>query len=240
MIPCYIEEFCLFLCCESAVPFTCSVNPYLLIPNIEMITYYFEVLCLFLEARSREPTMDVATSPPLDRQHSTARYSTKPDDPVIQEYLKTYDSIISFRDALSKILLDKEMLQASQVLTDLETARFDRDDKLEPQVEMMTSNAYYLFEEIIAVLGSILYTEEREPVVSSMMISREGTKPMTREKSGDSLRGDNYAKLQKQFEGESKKHEEQIRHNTVVMMEMQDTINELQRELGNLGRSATW
>ncbi|XP_052059105.1 myosin heavy chain, striated muscle-like isoform X5 [Mytilus californianus] len=217
----------------------------------------------FKEARSREPTMDVATSPPLDRQHSIARYSTKPDDPVIQEYLKTYDSIISFRDALSKILLDKEMLQASQVLTELETARFDRDDKLEPQVEMMTSNAYYLFEEIIAVLGSILYTEEREPVVSSMMISREGTKPMTREKSGDSIRGglrqsrvssvaspgldksllielqDNYAKLQKQFEGESKKHEEQIRHNTVVMMEMQDTINELQRELGNLGRSAS-
>lgn len=35
------------------------------------------------------------------------------------------------------------MLQASQVLTDLETARFDREDKLEPQVEMMTSNAYY-------------------------------------------------------------------------------------------------
>ncbi|VDI50831.1 Hypothetical predicted protein [Mytilus galloprovincialis] len=217
----------------------------------------------FKEGRSREATMDVATSPPLEKRDSITRYSTKPDDPVIQEYLKTYDSIISFRDALSKILLDKEMLQASQVLTDLETARFDRDDKLEPQVEMMTSNAYYLFEEIIAVLGSILYTEEREPVVSSMMISREGTKPMTREKSGDSLRGalrqsrvssvaspgldkgllnelqDNYTKLQKQFEGESKKHEEQIRHNTVVMMEMQDTINELQRELGNLGRSAS-
>ncbi|XP_063437052.1 uncharacterized protein LOC134718457 isoform X3 [Mytilus trossulus] len=217
----------------------------------------------FKDGRSREATMDVATSPPLDKRDSITRYSTKPDDPVIQEYLKTYDSIISFRDALSKILLDKEMLQASQVLTELETARFDRDDKLEPQVEMMTSNAYYLFEEIIAVLGSILYTEEREPVVSSMMISREGTKPMTREKSGDSLRGalrqsrvssvasqgldkgllnelqDNYTKLQKQFEGESKKHEEQIRHNTVVMMEMQDTINELQRELGNLGRSAS-
>ncbi|XP_076082151.1 uncharacterized protein LOC143052885 isoform X5 [Mytilus galloprovincialis] len=217
----------------------------------------------FKEGRSREATMDVATSPPLEKRDSITRYSTKPDDPVIQEYLKTYDSIISFRDALSKILLDKEMLQASQVLTDLETARFDREDKLEPQVEMMTSNAYYLFEEIIAVLGSILYTEEREPVVSSMMISREGTKPMTREKSGDSLRGalrqsrvssvaspgldkgllnelqDNYTKLQKQFEGESKKHEEQIRHNTVVMMEMQDTINELQRELGNLGRSAS-
>ena len=44
---------------------------------------------------------------------------------------------------------------------------------------------------------------------------------------------------QSQFEVESKKHEEQIRHNTVVMMEMQDTINELQRELGNLGRSAS-
>ena len=35
------------------------------------------------------------------------------------------------------------MLQASQILTDLETARFDRDEKLEPQVEKMTSNVFY-------------------------------------------------------------------------------------------------
>lgn len=214
------------------------------------------------DMKSREPTMDIATSPP-PQQKSMSRRSTKPEDPLVQEYLKTYDSIISFRDALSKILLDREMLQASQILTDLETARFDREDKLEPQVEKMTFNAYYLFEEIIAVLGSILYSEEREPAVSSMMVSREGTKPMTREKSADSGAlqtrqsrvssvaspsidknlitelQENYEKLQKQFEVESKKHEEQIRHNTVVMMEMQDTINELQRELGNLGRSGS-
>ena len=218
------------------------------------------------EMKSREPTMDVATSPPpqLRRSSNMSRVSIKPEDLLVQEYLKTYDSILSFRDALSKILLDREMLQASQILTDLETARFDGEEKVEPQVEKMTFNAYYLFEEIIAVLGSILYSEEREPAVSSMMISREGTKPMTREKSPESLGGvqtrqsrissvtspgidknllndltENYEKLQSQFEVESKKHEEQIRHNTVVMMEMQDTINELQRELGNLGRSAS-
>lgn len=35
---------------------------------------------------------------------------------------------------------------------------------------------------------------------------------------------------------ESKKYEEQQRHNVVVMMEMQDTINQLQRELSALGK----
>ena len=37
---------------------------------------------------------------------------------------------------------------------------------------------------------------------------------------------------------EARKYEEQLRHNTVVMMEMQDTINELQRELSALGKTA--
>jgi hypothetical protein len=35
------------------------------------------------------------------------------------------------------------MLQASQILTDLETARFDGEENVEPQVEKMTFNAYY-------------------------------------------------------------------------------------------------
>ena len=36
---------------------------------------------------------------------------------------------------------------------------------------------------------------------------------------------------------DAKKYEEQLRHNQVVMMEMQDTITELQRELSALGKT---
>ena len=35
---------------------------------------------------------------------------------------------------------------------------------------------------------------------------------------------------------DAKRYEEQQRHNMVVMMEMQDTINQLQRELSALGK----
>ena len=42
---------------------------------------------------------------------------------------------------------------------------------------------------------------------------------------------------QGQLSEEAKTYEEQLRHNTVVMMEMQDTINELQRELSALGKT---
>jgi hypothetical protein len=41
---------------------------------------------------------------------------------------------------------------------------------------------------------------------------------------------------QNQMSDDSKKYEEQQKHNVVVMMEMQDTINQLQRELSALGK----
>uniref|UniRef100_K1QX36 Uncharacterized protein n=1 Tax=Magallana gigas TaxID=29159 RepID=K1QX36_MAGGI len=47
----------------------------------------------------------------------------------------------------------------------------------------------------------------------------------------------NHKKLQQQLNEESRKHEEQMKHNTVVMMEIQDTINELHRELTALGKA---
>ncbi|KAK2167423.1 hypothetical protein LSH36_28g08067 [Paralvinella palmiformis] len=43
-------------------------------------------------------------------------------------------------------------------------------------------------------------------------------------------------KGQKHFEDEQRKHETQLNHNTVVMMEMQDTINNLKRELSVMSR----
>ncbi|KAK3739366.1 hypothetical protein RRG08_043921 [Elysia crispata] len=47
-----------------------------------------------------------------------------------------------------------------------------------------------------------------------------------------------YTQIKQQLEDNGKQHQEQLQRNTVVMMEMQDTINELQRELSALGKSA--
>ncbi|XP_061170471.1 myosin-10-like isoform X3 [Saccostrea echinata] len=213
---------------------------------------------------------DRGTSPPPDaRRQSTAMSKKLAEHPVVGEYLKAYEGIVIFKENLSRVMQDREFLQASELLQELDSVKFDMDAKVQPQLENMTKNVYYTLEEIMSVLSSMLYIE-REPIVSSlngMMVSRDQTRNsiQNREKSADSGRGQtvtrgsnhslstrfpqsasseeafkelqlNYERLQQQLNEESKKHEEQMRHNTVVMMEMQDTINELQRELNALGR----
>ncbi|XP_052692634.1 uncharacterized protein LOC128170920 isoform X3 [Crassostrea angulata] len=217
---------------------------------------------------------DRGTSPPPDlRRQSTAMSRKLVDHPVVGEYLKAYEGVLSFKENLSRIMQDREFLQASELLQELDSVTFDMNSKVQPQLESMTKNIYYTLEEIMSVLGSMLYIE-REPLVSSlngMLVSRDQTRNtlQNRERSADSGRGQtatrgsnqsfstrvpqsassenlafkelqqNYEKLQQQLNEESRKHEEQMRHNTVVMMEMQDTINELQRELTALGKASS-
>ncbi|XP_078329129.1 uncharacterized protein LOC111112655 isoform X1 [Crassostrea virginica] len=216
---------------------------------------------------------DRGTSPPPDvRRQSTAMSRKLGEHPVVGEYLRAYEGVVSFKENLSKIMQDREFLQASELLQELDSVTFDMNSKVQPQLENMTKNIYYTLEEIMSVLSSMLYIE-REPLVSSLngiLISRDQTRNtlQNRERSADSGRGltatrgsnqsystriphsassdkeafkelqQNYEKLQHQLNEESRKHEEQMRHNTVVMMEMQDTINELQRELTALGKAA--
>ncbi|XP_048750682.2 myosin heavy chain, striated muscle-like isoform X3 [Ostrea edulis] len=216
---------------------------------------------------------DRGTSPPPDaHRQSTAMSRKLSEHPVVGEYLKAYEGVVSFKDNLSRIMQDREFLQASELLQELDFVKFDMESKVQPQLENMTKNIYYTLEEIMSVLSSMLYVE-REPLVSSlngMLVSRDQTRNtlQNRERSADSGRGQtatrgsnqsfsthfpqsassqkeaykelqqNYEKLQLQLNEESKKHEEQMRHNTVVMMEMQDTINDLQRELNALGRAS--
>ncbi|XP_041355858.1 uncharacterized protein LOC121373345 isoform X2 [Gigantopelta aegis] len=210
---------------------------------------------------------DAGTSPPGTR-HKVCP-TPLVDFPLVTDFVKSYDEVVKFKDTLSKILLDKDMMTASQIVSEIETLQFDRSIKILPQVDRMTYNLTYILEEITTLLKNTLIND-REPEVSSLMnVSRDQTKTtLIREKSTESNRGilatrgslqsdvsmttdhqsrmseskqllidlqEKYQLLHQQFEEESRKHEEQLRHNTVVMMEMQDTINELQRELSALG-----
>ncbi|KAL4216430.1 hypothetical protein ACF0H5_024155 [Mactra antiquata] len=216
----------------------------------------------------KEDTLDAGTSPPPGRRISLAsRKSTKlGEHPVVQEYLRAYTGIHNFKEAMSRVLIDKEQMSASQILTDLDKLPFDKDGAVVAQVSNMTENIYYVLNEVSQVVNSVLQND-RGPVVSSLMMgmSRDATqRTINREKSGMTVdfhpdtRGSQrtvskagsmsidagqyqelqaqYEKLQNQMADDGKKYEDQQRHNVVVMMEMQDTINQLQRELSSLGK----
>ncbi|XP_052240245.1 myosin-11-like [Dreissena polymorpha] len=224
------------------------------------------------EALQKEDMMDAGMSPPPDkdvkRQISMAsRKSTNlADHPLVQEYLRAYTGIHNFKEAMSRVLIDKDQMSASQLLTELGSLSFDKEDKVIPQISNMTENIYYVLNEISQVINSVIQND-RGPVVSSLMIgmTRDNTqRTILREKSGatDGLPmtqqsqrpervksastdrqqykdlQDQYEKLQNHMADESKKYEEQQQRNMVAMMEMQDTINHLQRELSALGKQS--
>ncbi|XP_021373671.1 microtubule-associated protein futsch-like isoform X2 [Mizuhopecten yessoensis] len=226
-----------------------------------------------IEELKKEQTMEMGTSPPPGQKgQSSSRLSQiSGDHPIVTEYLRLYEGVVEFRGILSKLMVDRDMLQPSEILEDIDMMKFNGTGKVEPQLEHMTHNVFHVFEEIITVLSSLLLAD-REPMVSSltgggMMMSRDTTQAMVGPKSAESGRGptvtrashhsqfsaksdvserialrelqEQYDRLQHQLTGETRKHDEQLRHNTVVMMEMQDTINDLQRELSNLGRSSS-
>ncbi|XP_013417598.1 nuclear mitotic apparatus protein 1 isoform X2 [Lingula anatina] len=208
-------------------------------------------------------TLDVGTSP---MSLHTKRHMALADHPIVNEYMKTYNGIVKFKDDVAQVLLNKEMLQASQMLSEIEGVLFDRGEKVIPQIEKMTKNVYTLFEEITSLLSSIIIND-RGPVVSSILnVSRDPTRTMTRERSSESLRGatrdsqrtigtkmtptsadsgnrriqeleQQYDHLQNLFQDETKKHQDEVNHNQVVMMGMQDTIKELEKELSGLRKS---
>ncbi|KAH3740918.1 hypothetical protein DPMN_047635, partial [Dreissena polymorpha] len=235
------------------------------------------------EALQKEDMMDAGMSPPPDkdvkRQISMAsRKSTNlADHPLVQEYLRAYTGIHNFKEAMSRVLIDKDQMSASQLLTELGSLSFDKEDKVIPQISNMTENIYYVLNEISQVINSVIQND-RGPVVSSLMIgmTRDNTqRTILREKSGAtdglpmtqqsqrpervksaSTDRQQYKDLQDQYEkfnfevkitprmgqnhmaDESKKYEEQQQRNMVAMMEMQDTINHLQRELSALGKQS--
>ncbi|XP_067653461.1 putative leucine-rich repeat-containing protein DDB_G0290503 [Haliotis asinina] len=214
----------------------------------------------------KSKSLDIGTSPPDTLVSITDARQTPSlwDQPVVQDFLQVYEGVVQFKDQLGKILIDRELMSASQILSDLDVLRLDKSAKIQPQINNMAHNIYFMLEEIGNLLNNTLVFD-RDPPVSSLNLSRDQTKgTLTKDdtiesmqptfsstrgsqrsqssdqKTSSSLRElqEQYERLHVQFEEDSKKHEEQLRHNTVVMMEMQDTINDLQRELSTLGKSA--
>ncbi|XP_076439302.1 uncharacterized protein LOC143278152 isoform X3 [Babylonia areolata] len=277
------------------------------------------------EARRKEMWREMTVTPPpskelssLSLQLAAGKLSKLRDHPIVGEYLKTYHCVTSFKDTLSKLFLDKDMMSASQIVSDLETMVFETDRKVMPQLEQFTNNVVFILEEISSVINSAVMVDREPPVSSLLPFSRDEARasrlPPTRQASADPLlptlkqaatptptaltdplppaphhegvdsqagevpsgeiggRGQEgeaaasrkssvtaeefaadgdggggvpadwesrFSYLQQKQMDDAQKYEEQIRHNTVVMMEMQDTINELQRELSAIGKAAT-
>ncbi|XP_052786890.1 myosin-11-like isoform X3 [Mya arenaria] len=230
------------------------------------------------EALMREDTLDAASPPPgkrVSRQVSLAsRKSTNlSEHPLVQEYMRVYAGIHNFKEAMSRVLMDKDQMSASQLITELEALTFNKDDKVVPQISKMSDNVYYVLSEVSQIINNVIQND-RGPVVSSLMMgmTRDNTqRSMMREKSGitdgmqttrHSQRSEkiksastdrHYQDLQEQYEKfnfdvkitkkgqtqmseDAKRYEEQQQRNVVAMMEMQDTINHLQRELSALGK----
>uniref|UniRef100_A0A2C9L7J5 Uncharacterized protein n=1 Tax=Biomphalaria glabrata TaxID=6526 RepID=A0A2C9L7J5_BIOGL len=155
-------------------------------------------------------------------------------------------------------------MSAHQIIADLELVTFDQNKKVMPQVTELAENILYVLDEILSLMNSVLLVE-REPPVSALNMSREQTiksvpPPMETQfnsptlemmkegveaiRESSSVENEKLRQLQEQYqqlkedmEQERKIHQDQIQKNTVVMMELQETINDLQRELSSLGKA---
>ncbi|CAD5118521.1 DgyrCDS7214 [Dimorphilus gyrociliatus] len=178
------------------------------------------------------------------------------EHPIVQEYLKTYDTVIGFKQAVSSHFYDKEMPSLGQQLDDNKVLVFDKTTTVQPQIESMRESIGTILGFVLKIIGELTMTDQDYPVSSIGFISRDQTRslttrdrtmPMTappntapnstpseqvRNSSSDfqDLKSQ-YDKLRKAHEEEIKRNETQQHHQTVVMMEMQDTITNLRRDL---------
>ncbi|XP_071942657.1 uncharacterized protein [Antedon mediterranea] len=219
-----------------------------------------------LENEGEVTKVDIATSPYSFSSSSLSKLSlAAKENPVISDYLKTYDFINEFKDSLIQLFSDKEMMSASEQLSDLKMMPFSDEKNIQNQIEEMTLNTHHFLKEATYIINAVFHSPY-EPAVSSLL-SRGDTfrsilpskssksTSMDRERSmlnierepsmATTIDGDHAKELQlenEQLKKDSQKqreeYEEKLNHNTVVMMEMQDMIQELQRELGALNGSS--
>ncbi|XP_064645330.1 uncharacterized protein LOC135498802 isoform X2 [Lineus longissimus] len=207
-------------------------------------------------------TTTLASTPDLDRIKTPNLDDFAPDDngksltlaehPVVQEYLKTYDTVMAFKDTLGKILAEKDMTSAGQVLTEMEPYAFNVAEKVQPQVEDMTRNVVQIFEEMLQMLSGVIlskgpYSVDGAPERSFLTktdtghtlsrISRHSSDSVGDAKTAAQIKDlqEQLMKLEMMMGSQKEQYEEKLNHNTVVMMEMQDTINGLRREMSTIG-----
>ncbi|XP_072173435.1 uncharacterized protein [Diadema setosum] len=215
---------------------------------------------LFLEVEKA----DMATSPvAYSTSSKSSRHSVESvaDHPIVQEYLKTYHHISDFKDNVMKVVNDKEFGAALEQLAEIKTLHFNRDTNVQNQISQMTSNVETFLKEILSVFGTVMTTPEPEPAVSSLMVSRADTgksrgglgfqlpsaaaiqEGLEREMTDLTIQSnelvkelrENYDKLKMEASKQQLDYEDKLNNNTVMIMEMQDTIQDLQRELQALG-----
>ncbi|XP_071510595.1 uncharacterized protein [Diadema antillarum] len=207
---------------------------------------------------------DMATSPvAYSTSSKSSRHSVESvaDHPIVQEYLRTYQHISDFKDNVMKVVNDKEFGAALEQLAEIKTLHFSRDTNVQNQISQMTSNVETFLKEILSVFGTVMTTPEPEPAVSSLMVSRADTgksrgglgfqlpsaaaiqEGLEREMTDLTVQSnelvkelrENYDKLKMEASKQQLDYEDKLNNNTVMIMEMQDTIQDLQRELQALG-----
>eukprot|EP00058_Branchiostoma_floridae_P020035 XP_002605525.1 hypothetical protein BRAFLDRAFT_104092 [Branchiostoma floridae] len=165
------------------------------------------------------------------------------DHPAVKEYLKTYSSIVDFKNNLAKLMIDKEMMSASQLLNDITPVQFDSNQSVQQQIREMKVNIRIVLQEVGTIFQNCI-SSDLDYRVSSLMASREGPgsrpaptpvrAPLGASPSEDEARRqleEELDKLRVELDTRTKEHEDQLRRNTVAMMEMQDVIQQLQRDV---------
>ncbi|XP_033100900.1 golgin subfamily A member 4-like isoform X2 [Anneissia japonica] len=209
--------------------------------------------------------VDMATSPyafSTSSKHSKLSSAAK-ENPIISHYLKTYDFINEFKETLTQLFADKEIMSASEQLSDLKMISFSEEKSIQNQIQEMTSYSHQFLKEAAYIINTVFHSGY-EPAVSSLL-SRGDTRKsillksksasmdtekssinMEREPSMVTTGGDDQfqqlllmnEQLKKDNQQQKEEYEEKLNHNTVVMMEMQDMIQDLQRELAALNASS--
>ncbi|XP_022081778.1 myosin heavy chain, muscle-like isoform X3 [Acanthaster planci] len=206
--------------------------------------------------------MDTATSPvAFSVSSKTSKQSVESiaEHPVVQDYLRAYQIVMDFKDSLITALRDKDLLSAAERLADIGQLTFNRNLNVQNQVYEMTTNIMSFLKEAASIINSYLYND-MEPAVSSLIttqadtskttslrkeeredkqtIEAESTVEMTAVTDPDvrELR-ENYENLKFSLDQQKKDYEDKLNNNAVMMMELQDTIQELQHELSAFGGS---
>ncbi|XP_007897571.2 uncharacterized protein LOC103182381 [Callorhinchus milii] len=180
--------------------------------------------------------------------------------PLTEEYIKLYSKIIEFKDYVSKILFEKEMISAAQAFQEIAMVRYSPDVDILGQVCSMASSSQRILNEFLTVLSALLNTEERECAVSSFDgSSRERTtisfnasvqdktslnsfqdiaentvfhsRVEYAEKSSQTEFQDKMQQLQQQFDEKTQQYEEEKYRNKQLLIEAKDQITCLQQEM---------
>ncbi|WAR30176.1 hypothetical protein MAR_003744 [Mya arenaria] len=161
------------------------------------------------------------------------------------ETRKTHSPVITVpaqKSVDDELIIESDDEDDLPIPDDLKEEALMREDTLDaaspPPGKRVSRQVSLASSEVSQIINNVIQND-RGPVVSSLMMgmTRDNTqRSMMREKSGitDGMQTTRHS--QRSMSEDAKRYEEQQQRNVVAMMEMQDTINHLQRELSALGK----